>query len=109
MAVAASGGFRRFACSAERTGMNRFWIEPDWPAPPGVRAASTLRRGGVSTGLYRSLNLGAHVGDDPRRVKENRRLLRAALNLPAEPVWLNQVHGNKVIQADLSSERNADA
>lgn len=89
--------------------MNRFWIEPDWPAPPGVRAASTLRRGGVSGGPYRSFNLGAHVGDDPGRVTENRRRLRAALNLPAEPVWLNQEHGKQVIQADVSSERNADA
>ena len=40
-------------------------IAPSWPAPPGVRAASTLRTGGVSADGYASLNLGAHVGDDP--------------------------------------------
>jgi len=89
--------------------MTRFWIEPEWPAPPGVRAASTLRRGGVSIGPYRSLNLGTHVGDDPDRVAENRRRLRDALNLPSDPVWLNQVHGNRAIPADVSSDRSADA
>ncbi|MHB1816185.1 MAG: multi-copper polyphenol oxidoreductase, partial [Steroidobacteraceae bacterium] len=37
-------------------------IEPDWPAPPGVRAAFTLRTGGVSEPPYDSLNCAAHVG-----------------------------------------------
>lgn len=69
------------------------WIVPDWPAPRHVRSASTLRQGGVSGGRYSSLNLGAHVGDHPAAVLENRRRLRAALRLPTEPFWLNQVHG----------------
>ncbi len=47
-------------------------IEPDWPAPPRVRAASTTRGGGVSRGAYATLNLGGHVGDDPTAVAENR-------------------------------------
>jgi len=89
--------------------MSGFWIEPEWPVPTGVRAVSTLRRGGVSVGPYQSLNLGAHVGDEPSRVAENRRRLRDALNLPAEPVWLNQVHGKQLIRADVPSDRNADA
>ncbi len=69
------------------------WLVPDWPAPPWVRAVATTRRGGVSLGAYAGLNLGDHVGDDPARVQTNRQLLRAALRLPAEPVWLRQVHG----------------
>jgi polyphenol oxidase len=69
------------------------WIEPDWPAPPGVRALSTTRSGGVSTGAYASLNLGGHVGDDPSCVERNRGLLRERLRLPAEPHWLKQIHG----------------
>lgn len=72
------------------------WIEPDWPARAWVRAASTLRMGGTSSGVYASLNLGAHVGDHPAAVLENRRRLRVALKLPAEPLWLNQVHGTAV-------------
>jgi len=71
-------------------------ILPDWPAPPGVRAAVTSRRGGVSGGPFASLNLGAHVGDDPLAVATNRARLRAALQLPAEPLWLEQVHGAEV-------------
>jgi len=75
------------------------WMTPDWPAPPNVKAAATLRTGGVSEGAFSSLNLGSHVGDDPVAVTENRRLLRAALELPVEPTWLNQVHGIEVVEA----------
>jgi polyphenol oxidase len=75
------------------------WITPDWPAPARVKAAATLRTGGVSEGTFASFNLGAHVGDDANAVAENRRLLKAALQLPAEPTWLNQVHGTTVIEA----------
>lgn len=85
------------------------WIEPDWPAPPGVRAASSLRAGGVSQAPFSGLNLGAHVGDDPAHVAENRRQLAAALNLPAEPVWLTQVHGHRTVRAEAPGDRTADA
>jgi copper oxidase (laccase) domain-containing protein len=69
------------------------WIEPDWPAPPGVRAACTTRRGGVSGGPFASMNPADHVGDDPCHVQCNRAILRNALGLPADPHWLHQVHG----------------
>lgn len=75
------------------------WIEPDWPAPPGVRALSTLRSGGVSRGPFAEFNLADHVGDDPDAVAANRALLRRAAALPAEPAWLQQVHGRGVIPA----------
>ena len=73
-------------------------IIPEWPAPTSVRAFFTTRAGGVSSGAYTSLNLGAHVGDEPQNVAENRRRLRELL--PTEPVWLNQVHGVNVVMAD---------
>ncbi len=76
------------------------WIEPSWPAIPGVRAAFSLRAGGVSSGPYASLNLATHVGDEDAAVEENRRRLRRALNLPSEPCWLEQVHGCRVVTAD---------
>jgi len=72
-------------------------ITPDWPAPAGVRAAFTLRTGGVSAAPYDSLNMGAGIGDTPEAVAENRRLVREALQLPAEPAWLEQVHGTHVV------------
>ena len=76
-------------------------IRPDWPAPANVRALVTTRRGGVSQGPYASLNLGDHVGDDPAAVAHNRALLSA--QLPAGPVWLKQVHGLAVVEADRVS------
>ena len=81
--------------------MNPSWLKIDWPAPPGVRVLSSFRGGGASAPPYDSLNLGGHVGDDPRAVAQNRRQLQLAAGLPAEPVWLEQVHGVKV--ADLDS------
>ncbi|HEY2591072.1 MAG TPA: laccase domain-containing protein, partial [Steroidobacteraceae bacterium] len=75
-------------------------IYPDWPAPSGVRAAFTLRRGGVSRPPFDSLNLGLSVGDDPRDVTENRRRVREALRLSADPVWLRQEHGPVVVALD---------
>lgn len=81
-------------------------IVPDWPAPPKIRALVTTRNGGVSSGPYASLNLATHVGDDPAAVTRNRALLRA--HLPAEPVWLEQVHGTDVQNAALGNAR-ADA
>lgn len=72
------------------------WIEPDWPAPAPVRALSTTRDGGVSEGVFRGLNLGAHVGDDAVKVEANRALLQQAANIPGRLNWLNQVHGTAV-------------
>lgn len=83
------------------------FIFPDWTAPTNVRAFGTTRAGGVSRGPYASFNLGDHVGDDPAAVGRNRELLRAALALPAKPVWLRQVHGTHVIdvaQGDAHGE-----
>jgi YfiH family protein len=82
---------------------------PDWPAPPGVRAVMTLRTGGVSGGPYASLNLGDHVGDVPEAVAGNRQRLREALALPAEPFWLEQVHGTEVARFGGPDRRRADA
>lgn len=90
------------------TDLRSDWIRPDWPAPAHVQAVSTTRGGGVSDGVWRSLNLGTHVDDDPAHVAENRRLLTEALDLPAEPQWLNQVHGTRV-HLDVSSDICADA
>lgn len=75
------------------------WLVPDWPAPDRVQAASTLRQGGESAPPYAGLNLATHVGDEFETVDRNRRLLSETLHLPAEPVWLEQVHGRGVVAA----------
>lgn len=77
------------------------FIIPNWPAPANVSAIQTTRIGGVSLPPYHSLNLGSHVNDDPLHVTRNRQLLNVIV--PTEPVWLNQVHGVRVIDAALSS------
>lgn len=78
---------------------------PDWPAPPNVRTLQTLRTGGCSPAPWNSLNLGDHVGDDPGRVAANRAGLRE--RLPAEALWLNQVHGTAVVDAASAVQRVA--
>jgi hypothetical protein len=83
-------------------------LVPDWPAPANIRALQTTRLGGVSAAPYASLNLGSHVGDAPLAVARNRMLLNTVL--PTEPVWLEQVHGTVVADADKAGCRTvADA
>lgn len=85
-------------------------IYPQWPAPANVRAVSTTREGGASGPPYDSLNLAGHVGDAAAAVQENRRRLYRQLSLPAEPFWLEQVHGIRVVEAGGSAPQpSADA
>ena len=72
-------------------------LKVEWPAPTQVGAAFTLRSGGVSAAPWGTLNLGSHVGDMPAAVTENRQRVAAALALPAAPMWLQQVHGARVL------------
>ena len=88
------------------------YLTPAWPAAGTVRAAFTLRCGGVSAAPFDTLNVGAHVGDPAGHVTENRARVRAALALPHEPRWLDQVHGRDVIEvraADPATPPRADA
>jgi len=75
-------------------------ISPDWPAPKNVYALQTTRADGFSGAPYHALNLGNHVGDAPLTVARNRQLLSSVL--PSEPVWLEQVHGIHVADADTA-------
>ena len=79
--------------------LNQNWLQPDWPAPANIQVATTLRAGGVSQGNYASLNLAAHVGDDLEFVHRNRETVKAMLNLPSAPIWLNQTHSNRAVEA----------
>ncbi len=98
------------------TATPRDWLIPDWPAPAWLKAISTTRTGGSSQGVFASLNLGDHVGDDLEHVKANRAFVAETLKLPATIAWLSQVHGTavldvadwqgEVVQADASFSRN---
>lgn len=60
---------------------SELFLVPDWPAPPSVKAAVTLRDFGNC---------------NPMHAPPSSSLL-STLNLPAPPVWLNQRHGNEVV------------
>lgn len=85
------------------------WLVPDWPQPAGVSALNTTRLGGVSLPPYDALNLGNHVGDNPRAVEENRRRLQAQGQLPSMPYWLQQVHGTRVLTLTGEPPQNLQA
>ena len=71
------------------------WLVPDWSAT-GVGALMTTRFGGVSAPPFDSFNLRSQTGDMPAAVAENQaRLARIA---GAVPVYLNQVHGARVVR-----------
>jgi polyphenol oxidase len=83
------------------------WDDGDVPvlrwaaAPAGVAVAFTSRDGGVSSGPFRSLNLGALTADDAPNVAENRRRAVAAVGgdgAVATMAW--QVHGADVREVD---------
>ncbi len=81
----------------------------EWPAPAQVHAGITTRQGGNSRHPFQGFNLALHVGDDPAAVTANRAELRRGLNLPQEPCWLQQVHGNRVVDAATGPAQAADS
>lgn len=89
------------------SGKNLQFVTPQWSAPETVRAFSTTRFGGESLPPYDSLNLGLHVGDNPEHVRAN----RLKLPLPAQPTWLQQVHGKNAVELirNDSLTKTADA
>ena len=90
-------------------------IRADWPAPPNVHAFTTTRDGpGVSLPPFDTFNLGLRSGDEVARARANRAALRTHAGLPADPVWLHQVHGTHVARVDRAvqpgdAEPEADA
>jgi len=87
------------------------WIKPDWPVKKNIHTAVTLRPGGLSQGLFQSLNPALHVNDEAEIVLANRKIIAETLKLPSAPVWLQQVHGNRVIKINNRSisDQQADA
>ncbi len=79
-------------------------ILPQWGRTlPSVRTLQTTRACGNSSSPYGDgsgeggLNLGTHVGDTTELVQQNR--TQISRYFPAEPAWLTQVHGTRVLDA----------
>ena len=82
---------------------------PPWLLRPSAAwPRFSTRLGGVSTGIYASLNLGSTRGDDPDCVRENyRRFFQAAIGADLTQVAMsNQVHGD-VVRPVTSADRQA--
>lgn len=75
--------------------------DPVLAALPGVRHAFFTRQGGVSTGLYSSLNVGLGSRDDPAAVRENRARVAAHFGV-AEARLLSayQIHSDTVFKVE---------
>jgi polyphenol oxidase len=86
--------------------LNSDWLHPDWQAQ-GLGALMTTRRGGVSAAPFDSMNIRHGVGDDAQAVQSNLTLLQSCI--PAVPVFLNQVHGTRVVRLTASDLQAASA
>jgi YfiH family protein len=83
-------------------------------AVPGLRHAFFTRDGGVSQGIYQSLNAGVGSQDDPAHVTENRRRMAEVMGVaPENFLSLYQIHSPEVVIADQAwdpaSRPRADA
>jgi YfiH family protein len=88
----------------ERDGLAAL-VDEDALERHGIVVAFSERTGGVSRGPYASLDLAAHVGDDPHDVDENRSRLLSALGLTAARGRLTmsqQVHGETIAEVGAS-------
>lgn len=88
--------------------------DPGFAAPDGVRHAFFTREGGVSDGLYASLNVGYGSGDERPKITENRRRAMAAFGLAGDALnTVYQIHGSNVATAvanwDPADAPRADA
>ncbi len=81
----------------------------NWPAPLNIRALTTTRTIGHSLPPYDHNNIALHVGDNEEHVQANRRALVTSLQLPSDPVWLEQTHSNHCVVVEEDAERTADA
>lgn len=71
---------------------------------PSIKHGFFGRQGGVSDGIYSSLNCGVHSFDDKKNVQENRSIALKTLSKSAQLIEIHQIHSNKVhvIKDDFS-------
>lgn len=78
--------------------MERMITAPDLAALPGVRHGFFTRQGGISNGIYTSLNIGTGSDDDPGFVAENRRRVAADIGGDIEKLLFpHQIHSPDVV------------
>jgi purine-nucleoside/S-methyl-5'-thioadenosine phosphorylase / adenosine deaminase len=70
---------------------------PGWLSMRGLVHGFCGRRGGVSRGVYRDLNLSRRVGDELPSVEENWRRIAATLGGTFRFATMQQVHGDHIV------------
>lgn len=76
---------------------------------PAIRHAFFTRQGGVSRGLFASLNCGFGSRDNPERVEQNRAIAAAQLHLAADRlVTCHQIHGTAIVTVERPWRRGAN-
>ncbi|MEI8295464.1 MAG: laccase domain-containing protein, partial [Alphaproteobacteria bacterium] len=69
--------------------------------PATVKAGFFTRQGGVSQGVFASLNVSAGKGDKDKNIKENRRRICETMGVDLKSmITLNQVHSDTVITVE---------
>lgn len=85
-----------------------FFSSDGMDAAGGVVHGFSTRLGGVSQGMWASLNLGPSRGDDPDHVRENYRRFFAAIGASGDRIVMtNQVHGG-VVRCVTTADVKAD-
>ncbi|MFN7612948.1 MAG: peptidoglycan editing factor PgeF [Alphaproteobacteria bacterium] len=87
-------------------------MEVPFSTPPFIRAGFFTRQGGVSAGIYASLNCGPGSGDAPEAVAENRRRVASAFGVNSSQLCtLHQVHSADVVivNSPFAERPKADA
>jgi YfiH family protein len=88
-------------------------IQADNLTSPGIAHGFFGRKGGVSTGAYKSLNCGPGSDDAPEAVAENRRRAVTALGSALELASVYQIHSPKAVTVtsawEISERPQADA
>ena len=75
-----------------------------------IRHGFFTANGGVSTGLYQSLNCGFGSNDDPALITENRRRVANSLGFHTDQMFgLRQTHSARVVKIDSTSDASIDA
>ena len=69
-------------------------ISPNWPLSSRIKAFTTTRKGGFSSGDFQGLNFGLSTPDDPESVLANRALLYRTFQVPDNHFFLTQIHSN---------------
>ena len=77
--------------------IRNFWLEANWHAPKHIKAGTSLRTNGYSKSPFNKSNLSFNVGDNPENVEKNRSCLLNHLKIDESPVWLEQIHSEKII------------